>query len=56
MVDMKKNLRLSYIEWIPVLIGISWAIWQRKFERGLWLDEASLGLNLLNLDETLTKE
>jgi hypothetical protein len=48
MVDMKKNLRLSYIEWIPVLIGISWAIWQWKFERGLWLDEASLGLNLLN--------
>lgn len=35
-------------EWIPALIGMGWAVWQWVFERGLWLDEASLGLNLLN--------
>lgn len=44
---MKSLYRSRLHEWIPALIAIGWAVRQWSIGKGLWLDEAFLGLNLL---------
>lgn len=44
---MTPSTRLRLAERVPALVGISFAVASFLADRGLWLDEASLGLNLL---------
>jgi hypothetical protein len=44
---MSSTSRLRTAERLPALAGIALAAWLFLSDRGLWLDEASLGLNLL---------
>lgn len=44
---MTPSARLRLAEALPALVGIAFAIASFLSDRGLWLDEAALGLNLL---------
>lgn len=44
---MTPSTRIRLAERVPALLGISFAVATYLADRGLWLDEASLGLNIL---------